>query len=180
MTDPTGLYGRGSGFTDDQWKKFDKAQQAAAKRMDNRAAKLEKKADKLEKKGKEGGDNLRTAASNLRKGSDALKSDGSDGKMANAVSAENWTRDQRVAGYVNGAGGNTMTINLGHSDVKAGGSPFGRVLTHESLHTGGLSDWVRGARAYCCSGEDVHLKHYKSLTPQEQVNNPDYLTELTW
>lgn len=179
-TDPTGLYGRGDGFTDKQWEKFDKAQQKAATKMEGRADKLEAKANKLDAKGKEGGDNLRTAATNLREGASALRSDGSDGKIANAISAENWTRDKDVAGYVNGAGGNIMTINLGHNAFKTGGTSFQKVLTHESLHTAGLSDWVRGARAYCCSGKEEYLKHYKSLTPWERVNNPDYLMNLVW
>jgi len=180
FTDPTGKYGRGDGWTDKQWKKFDKAQKSAASRMEKRAAKLEKKADKRDKKGKDGGGNLRTAASNLRKGADALNSDGSDGKIANAVSASDWNRDENVAGFVNGAGGNVMTINLGHDAFKVGGTAFKRVLTHESLHTGGLSDWTNGARAYCCSGVDEYLQNYKSLTPEEQVNNPDYLMEMVW
>src|SRR5690606_22583947 len=155
---------------------------SAAKRMDSRAAKLEKKADKLDNKGKEGGDNLRTAASNLRKGSDALKSDGSDGNMAYAGSASSmtWTRGGDVAGFVNGAGGNTLVVNLDHDAFKVGGTAFKRVLTHESLHTGGLSDWTRGARAYCCSGQQDYLNHYNSLTLEEKVNNPDYLMEMVW
>src|SRR5690606_4138588 len=105
FTDPTGKYGRGEGWTERQWKKFDKAQKAAAKKMNSKAARLEKKAAKLDKKGKDGGDNLRTAASSLRKGADALNSDGSDGKLAYAgsASAGTWTRSGDVAGFVNGA-----------------------------------------------------------------------------
>lgn len=182
MTDPTGMYGRGEGWTNRQWKKFDRAQKSAAKRMDKRASTLEKKANKLDKKGKEGGDNLRTAASNLRKGAAALRSDGSDGKMAYAgsASAGTWTRGEDVAGFVNGAGGNTVVINVDHSEVKKGGIPLKGVITHESLHTAGLSDWVRGERAYCCSPEQSHVNHYKTLSPEEQVNNPDFLKELVW
>ena len=182
FTDPTGKYGRGEGWTERQWKKFDKAQKSAAKKMNSKAARLEKKAAKLDKKGKDGGDNLRTAASNLRKGADALNSDGSDGKLAYAgsASAGTWTRSGDVAGFVNGAGGNTVIVNVDHAAFKAGGEAFKRVLTHESLHTGGLSDWTRGARAYCCSGQQDHLNHYNSLTPEEKVNNPDYLMEMVW
>lgn len=148
--------------------------------MEKRADKMDKKAAKLDAKGKAGGDNLRTASSNLRGGAAALRSDGSDGKMANAVSASDWTMGKDVAGYVNGAGGNIMTINLGHADVMAGGAPLGRVLTHESLHTAGLSDWVRGQKAYCCSGVQEHLKQYNSLSPEERVRNPDYLMKKVW
>ncbi|MBC6907540.1 RHS repeat-associated core domain-containing protein, partial [Saccharophagus sp. K07] len=180
MIDPTGKYGRGTGFTDEQWKKFDKAQQSAAGKMESRADKLEAKADKLDSKGEEGGADLRTAASNLRGGAAALRSDGSDGKVANAVSADNWSGNKDTAAYVNGAGGNTVTVNLGHDAFKVGGTAFKRVLTHESLHTAGLSDWTRGKRAYCCSGEKSFLDHYNSLSPAEKVNNPDYLMNLVW
>lgn len=178
--DPTGLFGRGIGFSDEEWARAKRAQEAAAKRMSKTAARLEKRADKLDKKGRQGSDDLRTAASNLRRGAEALLSDGSDGRIINAVSKDNWDRDERVGGYVNGPGGNIMTINLGHTDVINGGSRYSRILTHESLHTAGLSDTVRGQRAYCCSGEDKYLRHYNSLTPQERVNNPDYLTEQVW
>lgn len=72
-----------------------------------------------------------------------------------------------------------MTINLGHPHVKRGG--FELIGSFPiNLHTAGLSDWVRGQRAYCCSGSSESLKQYKSLTPTEKVNNPDYLTEIVW
>jgi RHS repeat-associated protein len=179
-TDPDGLYGRGDGFTDDEWKKFEKVQTKAADLMERQAERMDRKADKLDAKGKDGGDRLRTASSSLRDGAAALRSDGSDGKIANAVSADDWTRDKNVAAYVNGVGGNIVTVNLGHDAVRTGGASFGRVLTHESLHTAGLSDWVRGERAYCCSGVQEHLKQYRSLTPEEQVRNPDYLMNMVW
>ncbi len=180
-TDPTGMYGRGEGWTEKQWKQFDRAQKAAAGKMESKATSLEKQAAKLDKKGKEGGDDLRTAASNLREGAKALRSDGSDGKLAYAgsSSAMTWTRGSNVVAFVNGAGGNIMVVNLGHDVFKAGGKDLAKEVTHESLHTAGLSDWTRGQRAYCCAGQE-YLDHYNTLTPDEKVNNPDYLKLLVW
>ena len=50
-TDPSGTYGRGGGFTDDEWKKFDAAQKRTATAMEKAAGKLEQKAAKLEAMG---------------------------------------------------------------------------------------------------------------------------------
>jgi hypothetical protein len=83
-TDPSGDYGEGTGWTDDTWKKFNAVQQKAAGDMEKQAGKLDTKADKLDSKGRSGGDALRQTAGNLRSGAEALRSDGSDGKIANA------------------------------------------------------------------------------------------------
>lgn len=183
MRDPTGKYGRGEGWNEKDWKKFDKAQQKAANRMEKRADKLEAKANKLDAKGKEGGDNLRTAAGNLRGGASALRSDGSDGKLAYAGSANSgtWTRGQDVAAFVDKVGGNTMVVNLDHNGFKAGGVDFQKIVTHESLHTAGLSDTnIWGIKSYCCSGNPTYLQNYNSLTPDQSVLNPDYLMNLVY
>lgn len=117
MADPTGRYGRGSGFTDEEWKKFDKVQQRAASDMEKRAGKLEAKADKLDAKGKSGGAELRATADHLRDGASALRSDGSDGKMANQVDSATC---QKMGGTENGAAfvvgnGPIMTVNEGNA-----------------------------------------------------------------
>jgi hypothetical protein len=140
-TDPSGNYGRGDGFSDDDWKKLDKVQQKAAGDMEKRAGSLEAKADKLDAKGKSGGDSLRSVAGNLRSGAAALRSDGSDGKMANAVDSKTYSS---MGGSVNGAAftkGDVMTVNTGNAAAWTSGNTMSQwVVGHESLHTAGLSD----------------------------------------
>jgi hypothetical protein len=142
-SDPDGQYGRGTGFSDNEWKKFDRLQKDVAKSMDKRADSLQKKADKLDAKGKPGGDRLHAAASNLREGAKALNSNGSDGRVANAVSSADY---QAAGGTKNGAAfakGDQMTVNKGNSNAWGGHDDVTVkwVLGHESLHTGAhLSD----------------------------------------
>jgi RHS repeat-associated protein len=180
--DPTGKYGRGSGFTDDQWKKFNKMQQRAASDMDKRAAKLDTKAAKLDQKGKSGGDALRQRASALRGGASALRSDGSDGRMANVVdgatfSGMNFDKDAVAAATV---GGTQMYLNADRSEVWSGDAMMARwVVGHESLHTFGLRDQLgfNGQMAYRW-GRPEQQKAYDHMrnTPQANIN-PDHIMD---
>jgi RHS repeat-associated protein len=142
-SDPTGTYGRGSGFTDKEWKNFNKMQNQTATDMEQRAAKLDQKADKQEAKGKNGAGAMRQKATSLRGGAAALRSDGSDGKMANVVSQSAYTAMGGSAGGVARAdvGGNSMWLNRGRIDSWGGNTKMGRWgVGHESLHTYGLHD----------------------------------------
>ncbi|WP_394203863.1 RHS repeat-associated core domain-containing protein [Marinagarivorans algicola] len=181
--DPTGKYGRGSGFTDKQWKKFDKAQKSAANKMTKKAGKLEKKAGKLDAKGKGGGSELRQKASNLKAGANALNSNGSDGKVANAVSGATY---QSMGGSANGAAfvannGPVVTVNMG-SAVWGSGAHAQRAIGHESLHTGGLNDQrgPNGNIAYQY-GTPAQRKAFKAMkgTPAALIN-PDHIMDLVY
>jgi len=185
-TDPDGLYGRGSGFTDDQWTKFDKVQTKAADRMEKRADKMDRKADKFDAKGKSGGDALRGQAGNLRSGASALRSDGSDGKVANAVDANTYQSmggSANGAAFINGVGGSIMTVNRDNAAAwNSGGRMSQWVVGHESLHTAGLSDQVgsNGAKAYKY-GEDPNKDAYKELRGTEKsLINPDHLMDTVY
>ncbi len=181
--DPSGTYGRGTGFADDnEWNKFNKMQQKAADQMEGRAGKLEGKAAKLDAAGKEGGAGLRQQGTALRGGVAALRSDGSDGKMANVVSQAEYTKMGGSEGGVARAqvGGNQMWLNRGRSEVWTGGSMMGRwVVGHESLHTFGLRDemGMNGQRAYRW-GFPAQQESYDRMrnTPQALIN-PDHLMD---
>jgi RHS repeat-associated protein len=185
-TDPDGTYGRGSGWAnDDEWKKFDKIQQTAAKDMDKRAAKLEAKADKMDAKGKAGGDKLREGAANLRDGASALRSDGSDGKVANAVSSATY---QSMGGSATGAAfvkgnGPVMTVNQGNPAAWASGAGMAKwVVGHESLHTAGLGHEFgsNGAIAYKF-GLPPNQNAFSELKGTDKVwTNPDHLMEMVY
>jgi RHS repeat-associated protein len=181
--DPDGTYGRGTGFTDKEWEKFDKAQDKAAAAMEKRAAKLEQKAAKLDAKGKEGGEKLKARSANLREGAQALKSDGSDGKMANAVDAATY---QSMGGSADGVAfvkgnGPIMTFNKGNS---AGAGKLRWVVGHESLHTAGLNDQrfggPNGPIGYKF-GSDVQKKAFQDMRGTSQAEiNPDHLMDLVY
>lgn len=200
-SDPTGRYGKGTGWEnkDTEWKKFDRAQQTAAAKMEKRAAKLEQAASTLASGGKlgffqklnlggygsiAGGysvDGLSSTASYLRAGAAALRSNGSDGKLANAVDAPTY---QNMGGSRNGAAfvkgnGPIMTVNLGNSD---GMADLARVVGHESLHTAGLHDieGSNGKDAYK-RGEPPNRDSYRELMGTDKaLSNPDHIMDLVY
>jgi RHS repeat-associated protein len=184
-TDPTGTYGRGDGFTDDQWRKFNRAQQRAARDMERRADRMERRADRLDAGGREGGDQLRADAGNLRAGAAALRSDGSDGRMANAVDQatyENMRGSRDGAAFVRN-NGPIMTVNRDNAAAwNSGGQMTRWVVGHESLHTAGLRDQIgpNGERAYKY-GLDPQRDAYRSIrgTPLEHIN-PDSLMDMVY
>jgi len=178
--DPTGLYGQGSGWSDKGWKKFDKIQQKAATRMEKRADKLEARADKLDAKGKDGGGDLRSSAGHLRNGASALRSDGSDGKIANAVDGATY---QSMGGSAGGAAmviGNApvVTVNIDNDAAwSSGGSAAQRAIGHESLHTAGLNDKraPNGVRAYQY-GTPAQREAYQTMKgTRDALINPDHI-----
>jgi RHS repeat-associated protein len=186
-TDPTGTYGKGDGWEgkDKEWKSFDQAQKAAATAMDKRAGKLEARADKLDAKGKAGGDALRGVAGSLRSGASALRSDGSDGKVANAVDLATY---QSMGGSPNGAAfvanlGPVMTVNIGNANAwSSGGAMIRWSVGHESLHTAGLQDQFgpNGAKAYKF-GTDPQRDAFQSIRGSDTANrNPDSIMDMVY
>jgi hypothetical protein len=182
-SDPTGTYGRGSGFDDDEWKRFNEIQKKAATAMENRAGKFEAKADKLDAKGKDGGDALRTKAGYLNAGASALRSNGSDGKIANAVSGSVYAS---MPGHSpNGAAsvannGPIMTVNIDNKNAwgRNAGEVSQRAVGHESLHTAGLNDQkLNNVKAYW-DGAKPNTDAFEKMkgTPQADIN-PDHLMD---
>jgi hypothetical protein len=119
-------------------------------------------------------------AASLRAGAAALTSDGSDGKLANAVDQGTY---ERMGGSPNGAAfvpvnGPIMTVNLGNTAAWANSGGLKWVVGHESLHTGGLRDQTgaNGAIAYKHSGNPQERAAFDQLTgtPAAAVN-PDHL-----
>jgi RHS repeat-associated protein len=184
-TDPDGKYGRGSGFSDKEWKKYDEMQKIAAKHMDKRADKLMSKSLKQDIKGKSDGDKLRAEARALRAGAEALKSDGSDGKLANVVDEAAYMAKGHDPDAVASAevGGKMMWLNRARIEVWSGNSMIARwVVGHESLHTAGYRDQrgLNGEKAYRRGREDQR-EAYQGMrnTPQSAIN-PDHLMDLVY
>ncbi len=142
MIDPTGMYGRGSGWEgkDKEWERFNKAQQNAATAMNKAAARLLTKEEKLEKAGETGGNILREKSRYLAAGAAALKSDGSDGKLAHGYSKEDYAKLPNSTPFGAASApvaGSIMNVNLGSelwtTNLNAEGQQRWAV-GHESLH----------------------------------------------
>jgi hypothetical protein len=183
--DPSGDYGEGTGWTDDTWKKFNAAQQKAAGDMEKQAGKLDAKADKLDAKGKSGGDALRQTAGNLRSGAASLRSDGSDGKIANALDTKTYVG---MGGTEGGAArvpdkGNVMLVNIGNADAwKAGNTMSQWAVGHESLHTAGLDDQRGSNNAFAYKfGFPPQRDAFRAIGGTDKANiNPDSIMNLVY
>jgi RHS repeat-associated protein len=180
--DPSGLFGRGGGWKDDQeWQRFDAAQQQAATDMEGESTQLDAKAAKLDERGKGGGQALRDAASNLRKGAADLRS---QDKPANLVSDTSMTAIGcsgtqacilSTSGMVNSV---SLYLNRDLTAWGAGGTALQWAVGHESLHSGaGLRDQSSiGPKSYRYSPDPRETKTFKQLqgTP-EGSTRPDNL-----
>ncbi len=184
-TDPTGAYGRGTGFTDKQWEKFDAAQQEAADDAEGAAEDLEAAAEELEnleegeepseqtqktvkefekKTGESGNvaERMQSAAGNFRKSAEALRDDGSKGYVANAVTSP--TAPAAVTR------GKVMTVNTA-SQRWYRDRPH--MVGHEALHSAGLKDQF--FRNHVMYRESGFLKMFAKQRPDLAIKNPDSL-----
>ncbi|GFE88446.1 RHS repeat domain-containing protein [Steroidobacter agaridevorans] len=186
-TDPTGQYGRGNGYSEEEWRKFERIQRQAANDMERRAQRLDKQANKLDAKGKPGGDDLRIAATNLRNGAKDLRSDGSDGKLAHAVDGETYVK---MGGTTGGAaraevGGNEMWINKDNKNAWQARNNEGMlkwVVGHESLHSGArLIDLALDmVSSYAFGSPEQRRAFEMSRGNREGYYKPDNLMDLVY
>lgn len=154
--------------------------------MEKTAGKLEAKANKLEAKGKEGAAELRQNAGNLRAGAAALRSDGSDGKVANAMGGTAYVAAGGTPGgaaAVNSNNRDVMLVNSGHSvwSAKSNDTQRAWIVGHESLHTAGMGHgYSNGITAYYM-GNPAQIDAFHAITgTSEASNNPDHLMKLVF
>ena len=162
-------------------------QQRAAKDFDKRAAKLEKKADKLDKKGKEGGSDMRSRAAALRGGAEAMRSDGSDGKMASMVDSAAYVA---AGGTELGAAGvmpsdtNKMLVNRGNAAGFLSSTGMAKwIVGHESLHTAGVAGHAIGPNGKPSYkwGTDPQRDAFKNVTgTPAAIMDPDHIVEQVY
>ncbi len=179
MTDPTGMYGKGDGWSDEDWEKFDTAQKQAASEMTGAASGLRNEAGGLGE-GEVNGDgysanDLNSMASSLDAGAKALNDDGSGGYIANAGATSGGGFAEAVVG------GKTMTIDTGHSRFGDGTNATAWSAGHESLHNAGLEDQTFvGNIAYRYSGNFAQKRAFKKLSKEKRVINPDHVMSTVW
>ncbi len=181
MTDPTGMYGRGNGWSDEDWEKFDAAQQQAASDMSSTASSMRDQAAGL-KDGATSADGysaseINSMADNLDAGATALNDDGSGGYTANAVSSFDDPNQ-----YGEGAlGGRTTTMATEHHDfTNSNTSRLQWNVGHESLHNAGMSHpkW-RGFVPYRY-GSFGQAKSFEALPQSRRASNPDHVLKRVY
>jgi len=188
FTDPSGTIGRGDGWSDRDWKKFDKIQKKAAKKARNKAASKRKKANKLRdkknpsKKDIAKADNLESEAGVIDDVAGILEDDGSGGYTADSLTSAEWSEkglgvDSLAAAEVNGK---KTYINQGHDFYLDKGLEFRWGITHEPLHNLGYRDQrYNGVRAYKF-GNRNQRKAYKQMPNSQRLKNPDHIVDLIY
>lgn len=179
FTDPMGTYGEGTGWSPSQWKSFDEAQKKAANQIQNASTKIDnalkagtdskafkattKAFEKTFGKGSGTVENMAKVSATYKQMVTALRDDGTKGYVADAMTKQDVARmglDPRVFGRAP-LGGKTIQINVDHRFFGKQ-SALSWTAGHESSHNAGVRD-----HAYLAQPE------YKSLTPQERLDNAD-------
>ncbi|WP_052481293.1 RHS repeat domain-containing protein [Gilvimarinus agarilyticus] len=174
MTDPTGMYGKGNGWSDKDWKKFDAAQKEAAANMTTAAGDLKSEAGQLGE-GEVSGDGysaseLNSMADTLDAGAKALNDDGSGGYFAHSGNSSD------TDGYFAAAevGGTSMTVDVGNASFQDHSS-VRWMAGHESLHNAGLEDQKRVGYTAYRFGNFGQKRAFKKLSKSLRHKNPDHV-----
>ena len=178
--DPTGMYARGSGFTDEQWEKFDQVQNQAASDMRSTASDLMSEAIGLEKLGdRDAANGLRAEARSLIAGAEVLSGDEFTANVGNLGANEGSGTPAAVDPETR-----NVTVDMGHTVWSDSPSPFPEfVIGHESLHSAGLlghaSDEIRAgvrrnAYRYGDANERQAYRNIPMGSPRAR-RNPDHL-----
>ncbi|MFN7967573.1 MAG: RHS repeat-associated core domain-containing protein [Acidobacteriota bacterium] len=199
LNDPDGCYAKGFGWSNSEWKRFDKLQHEAAKKLTAAAERLTKAANAISAGGKLDGATIKTmkafetatgkgnatpekmlaTAKTLESGAKALNAGEGSGYVANGLSAnEMQVSTGNPAGPLAAAdevGGTTMSLNLGHTRIK---EPMlvRDAIAHEALHHAGLADQEGPRGTGYRSGTDAGaLKALRDTSPEKALVNPDSL-----
>ncbi len=181
MTDPTGMYGRGDGWSDEDWQKFDAAQKAAASAMSETAGNLRNEAGELGE-GEVNGNGY--SASELNSMADSLDSGAS-------VLNDNGDNYLAHAGNSSDTNGNFASADIGNSSVTVdvtipqfnNDESLRWMAGHESLHNGPelLDQQGRlGNTAYRDSVNPAERTAYKRLKSSKRSINPDHIMSLVY
>ena len=176
--DPSGEDQRGAGFTDNEWAKFDEAQQREATRVETKATQLEQQADRADHKRSGSGAMKRAAAANLRKDASVLRDTSKGAAIANLLTPQEYALLKRPPGSVASTVGNVTNFLRGGAGIFGHGAVgTDWIIGHEGFHTFGLHDQqgTNGAIAYK-GGKDENTEALRSIRKTWTATvNPDSL-----
>ncbi|WP_257644143.1 RHS repeat domain-containing protein [Luteimonas salinisoli] len=199
FTDPDGRLSRGEGWTDRQWRQFDRAQQSAAKGLERAAANIDKALDggkgmrglarAFERNFGSGSatpENMAKAASDMSSMAAALRDTGSDAIPANLVSSgelsasfSNFTADTFM-GVPRGSGVSLqVVVNKDHS-LFGNRSMTSWSAGHETAHAvlNYRDQSINNIGAYKF-GLPSQQEVFNSLPPELRLINPDHLMDFS-
>jgi RHS repeat-associated protein len=203
LSDPMGLYARGSGWSARDWDFFDQSQRAAADATEQALAKTERalanggkamedaKAayEKAFGPGSATRENLARIAMTLQHMEEALRDDGSKGYYANAVYLGNKKSMQpEKGGYTYSSDRKSIYINVDSRAFRESG-PWGSadqgrqwITTHESSHNFGTEDKIgKGTSlpAYKFA-YPTQFKRLPNMHPEKALQNADTVTSFVY
>jgi RHS repeat-associated protein len=196
LKDPSGLHGRGSGFTDGQWRMFDEAQRRLADRLAERAAALDAAmaagGDSLEQAqgafediyGEGSGTlrNMSMVSGVMKNLVTALRDDGSSGYFATGLNQRDYTAAAQIArvntqsaAFAGRRPGITINVDLFPFSAGRGTS---WAIGHETGHNFGLAHpRVNGSTPYALGGTVEERRAYRNLSVDAALVNPDKILE---
>ena len=196
FTDPDGRLSRGTGWSDKEWKHFDRAQQSAANNLEKAASKLtnamaeggkalqraEKSFERNFGTGTATTGNMTQAASDMSAMAAALRDTGANAIPANAMTS------QALAAAYPGIGSDTLAgvptsgppqviVNTSHPEFN-NFSILAWGAAHETGHAvlGYKDQNMNGVPAYKL-GTPQQRKIFKTLPSHQRLINPDHLLE---
>lgn len=195
--DPDGRLSRGTGFTDKQWQRFDRAQQRAASNFDKAAAKIAgalqtgrgmKEVTKAFEKsfgpGSATPGNMAKVAGDMSAMAAALQDTGPSAIPANALTPQQLNAAFPGAGSATLAGVPTsgpkqVVVNVGHSEF-TNPSTLAWGVGHEMGHAilGYNDQRFNGYKAYKF-GDPDQRSSFQGLPGQQRLVNPDHLMDFS-
>ena len=173
-----GSYQQGSGFSEKEWEKFNKAQHQQAKSLDARAGKLEAAAAKMNGKEVGSGALKSAAAANLRTNAATLRDTSASAPRANLLTQADYAKLGRPAGSQAVTIGRDSYFSRGPLGVFGSrGLGTGWTIAHEGFHTFGRRDQIgpNGALAYK-GAEQVNTDALNAIRETIKATiNPDSL-----
>jgi RHS repeat-associated protein len=191
--DPDGRYGRGAGWSNSDWNRFNRAQKDMAAKLERAAAKINKALESGEGgsvsrafertfgEGTATAENMSAVASALSDMASALNDNGSAGFTVTLASGSEISnlvgRDARSALATAEVNGKAMYVNRDHPQF-GNGRELGRATGHESAHNFGFRDQqFNGTTAYI-DGFPKQQNAFKNLPPEQRLINPDHLMDF--
>ena len=187
VVDPAGTIGKGNGWTEEDWRKFDELQKEVAGKAKDVAASKREEAKALRSKkwfvkaNQKRADKLEAQAETLEDIVGILEDDGTN-FTADSLTAEEWSAMglSKWAPAAAQRNGTKTFFNQGHKAYLKNNIPFKWAIAHEPLHNLGYSDQEhKGVKAYAF-GSPAQQKAFNNLYGSKRLINPDHIVDLIY